>query len=85
MRMDLGMRSTSHYDSMPCMTVASLEMSDEPKKMALKTKMQAPEAPKTGSGRAKSGVIAKYYTSRRIFFTFSLHNSKCRSTFAVYY
>ena len=32
MRMDLGMRSTSHYDSMPCMTVASLEMSDEPKK-----------------------------------------------------
>ena len=31
MRMDLGMRSTSHYDSMPCMTVASLEMSDEPK------------------------------------------------------
>ena len=29
--MDLGMRSTSHYDSMPCMTVASLEMSDEPK------------------------------------------------------
>ena len=30
MRMDLGMRSTSHYDSMPCMTVASLEMSDEP-------------------------------------------------------
>ena len=30
--MDLGMRSTSHYDSMPCMTVASLEMSDEPKK-----------------------------------------------------
>ena len=28
--MDLGMRSTSHYDSMPCMTVASLEMSDEP-------------------------------------------------------
>ena len=31
MRMDLGMRSTSHYDSMPCMTVASLEMSDETK------------------------------------------------------
>ena len=30
--MDLGMRSTSHYDSMPCMTVASLEMSDEPLK-----------------------------------------------------
>ena len=28
--MDLGMRSTSHYDSMPCMNVASLEMSDEP-------------------------------------------------------
>ena len=33
MRMDLGMRSTSHYDSMPCMTVASLEMSDEPYKI----------------------------------------------------
>lgn len=55
------------------------------KKMALKTKMQAPEAPKTGFGRPKSGVIAKYYTSRRIFSLFSLHNSKCRSTFAVYY
>lgn len=55
------------------------------KKMALKTKMQASEAPKSGFGRHKSGVIAKYYTSRRIFFTFSLHNPKCRSTFAVYY
>ena len=55
------------------------------KKMALKTKMQAPEAPKTGSRRAKSGVIAKYYTSRRIFSAFSLHNPKYSSTFAVYY
>jgi len=33
MRMDLGMRNTLLYDFMHCMTVVSLEMSDEPKKM----------------------------------------------------
>ena len=31
MRMDLGMRNTLLYDFMHCMTVVSLEMSDEPK------------------------------------------------------
>ena len=30
MRMDLGMRNTLLYDFMHCMTVVSLEMSDEP-------------------------------------------------------
>lgn len=30
-----GMRSTFRYDSMPCMTVASLEMADEPKKLKI--------------------------------------------------
>ena len=38
--MDLGMRTTSHYDSMPCMTVASLEMSDEPFFVAFASKAQ---------------------------------------------
>ena len=34
MRMDLGTRNTLLYDFMHCMTAVSLEMSDEPYKIA---------------------------------------------------
>ena len=68
--MDLGMRSTSHYDSMPCMNVASLEMSDEPKiRIYVRVKRAFTKQIRAFFQRDYSASSTPSRTRREVFFT----------------